>query len=83
MQQLKISTKQGGWFFLCRSNFGSHWINLFLVQSASLYGNNVTNAQLILVFQDGSKLTLGGQTAINCWAEFELIRTRAMRRAIG
>jgi hypothetical protein len=81
MQQLKIATKQGGWFFYCKSDFGQHWINLYLVQTANFYGNNPDNAQMVLAFQDGSKVTLGGQTAINCWAEFELIRSRAMRRA--
>jgi hypothetical protein len=83
MTQIKITTQQGGWFFPCRSEFGLHWLNLYLVQTASFYGNNPSNAHMVLLFQDGSTTNLGGQTAINCWAEFELIRTRAMKRAIG
>lgn len=80
MQQLRISTKQGGWFFHCKSDFGQHWINLYLVQTANFYGSNPKNAQMVLAFQDGSKVTLGGQTAINCWTEFELMRIKAMKR---
>lgn len=83
MNHLKISVKEGGWFFHCKSEFGQHWINLYLVQTANFYGNNPSNAQMVLAFHDGSKVTLGGQTAINCWAEFELMRTKAIRRRVG
>lgn len=83
MNHLKISVREGAWFFHCKDELGQHWINLYLVQTAHFYGNNPTNAQMVLAFRDKTKIVLEGQTAINCWAEFELIRTKAIRRRIG
>lgn len=82
IQKLHISTKHGGWFFFCRSETSLHWLNLCLVRTATFYGNNPTNAHMVLVFDDGSTVNLTKETAINCMGEFELMRSKAIRRTI-
>lgn len=83
IHKLNISTKHGGWFFFCKSETALHWFNLYLVKTATFYGSDVTNAQMVLVFNDGNTITLAKESAINCMGEFELMRSKAMRRTVG
>ena len=82
IQKLSITTKQGAWFYFCKSETALHWLNLYLVKTATFYGSDVTNAHMVLVFNDNSTVNLSRESAINCMSEFQLMRSKALRRAI-
>lgn len=79
----RIFTRQDSWFFFCRSETALHWLNLYLVKTATLHGSDTANAHMVLVFKDGSTINLVKESAINCAGEFELMRSKALRRKVG